>query len=289
MLNETFNFLQVQQQEPITNSDLFQFGVPDISDLPGVQRLESARQEAQQTRQIEENIRQQEAFNFQQQEDQLQFDQPNTEMFRFDDNNHQSRLRNASGVDAPSSGSSSRSRGAEDFASFTFEREAQRDSKGRLKVFTPPSGDGGGAFEVAGITAKFQPKEAARLKSLIEAGNHDQAEREAKAFYAKRAAPFIKHTNNEGIKLQLADTVHHRGEGGLRKILQKATGSSSKSHAQLISSLSNDPKALSKFNKARNDYEWNEIDRGRASRKKFRKGLQNRFNKAHQAALNLQG
>lgn len=279
MLDETFNFLQGQQQEAVTSSELFQFGVPDISDLPGVQRLESARQEAVESRQLD-IARQEESFNFQSQEDQLQFDQPSADNFSFDDNGYKSRLRNASGVD---------SSGSKDFASFTLEREAQRDSKGRLKVYKPPSGDGGGAYEVAGITARYQPKEAARLKSLIESGNHAQAEKEAKAFYAKRASQFVKHTNNEGIKLQLADTVHHRGEGGLRKILQKATGSGSKSYPQLISSLSSDPDALNKFNKARNDYEWNEIDRGRSSRKKFRKGLQSRFDKAHQEALNLQG
>ena len=177
--------------------------------------------------------------------------------------------------------------GDSDFASFTFNREARRDSQGRLSVFKPPSGDGGGSFEVAGITAKFQPKESKRLKNLIESGRHQQAEKEAKAFFAKRAEPFFKHTNNKGIQLQLADTVHHRGEGGLRGILQRATGSKSKSHKELITNLSNRPDALERFHKARQSYELEVVDRGRASRKKFRKGLQNRFNAAFKASKQI--
>ena len=170
---------------------------------------------------------------------------------------------------------------------FIFESEARRDEKGRLMAYVPPAGDAGGAFEVAGITARYQPKEAARLKALLDAGQTDQAEAEAKDFYRRRAAPFTRFTDNPGLQLQLADTVHHRGEGGLRRVLQRATGSSEKDYQQLIGALSSDPAALDKFNAARQSYEWEEVDRGRASRKKFRQGLQNRFNKADAAARRL--
>lgn len=174
-----------------------------------------------------------------------------------------------------------------DPADFIFNSEARRDKQGRLQVYVPPSGDGGGSFEIAGITAKYQPKEAARLKSLIEAGQVDQAEAEAKDFYRRRAAPFTRFTENKGLQLQLADTVHHRGEGGLRRVLQRATGSDTKDYGELIGTLANDPTALDRFNEARQAYEWEEVDRGRASRKKFRQGLQNRFNKADAAARRL--
>lgn len=170
---------------------------------------------------------------------------------------------------------------------FIFQSEARRDQRGRLQVYTPPAGDGGGSFEVAGITARYQPKEAARLKALIEAGQSDQAEAEAKDFYRRRAAPFTQFTSNPGLQLQLADTVHHRGEGGLRRVLQRATGASSKNYQELIGALESDPAALDKFNAARQSYEWDEVDRGRGSRKKFRQGLQNRFNKADAAARRL--
>lgn len=174
-----------------------------------------------------------------------------------------------------------------DPADFIFNSEARRDKQGRLQVYTPPSGDGGGAFEIAGITAKYQPKEAARLKALIEAGQVEQAEAEAKDFYRRRAAPFTRFTENKGLQLQLADTVHHRGEGGLRRVLQRATGSDAKDYGELIGTLANDPVALDRFNEARQAYEWEEVERGRASRKKFRQGLQNRFNKADAAARGL--
>jgi len=171
-----------------------------------------------------------------------------------------------------------------DPAEFTFNSEARKDSQGRLSVFTPPSGDGGGSFEVAGITAKFQPEVSKRLKSLIRQGRHGEAEVEAKKFFRKRAAPFTKHASQRGLQLQLADTVHHRGEGGLRQILQRATGSKIKDHASLIKKLDSDPEALNKFNKARVDHELINVDRGRSSRKKFRKGLLNRFANANKAA-----
>lgn len=173
-----------------------------------------------------------------------------------------------------------------DPADFIFNSEARRDKQGRLQVYVPPSGDGG-SFEVAGITARYQPKEAARLKALIDAGQVDQAEAEAKDFYRRRAAPFTRFTDNPGLQLQLADTVHHRGEGGLRRVLQRAVGADTKDYGELIGSLSKDPAALDRFNQARQDYEWEEVDRGRGSRKKFRKGLQNRFNKADAAARGL--
>ena len=173
--------------------------------------------------------------------------------------------------------------GSFDPASFTFNKEA-RIRGGKLKVYKPPSGDGGGSFEVAGITQRYQPNEAKRLKRLISQGNNSQAIEEAKAFYRKRGAPFTKYANQKGLQLQLSDTVHHRGEGGLRKILQRATGMKTKSYASLIKSLDSRGDALNRFNKARSDYEWQEIDRGRASRVKFKDGLRNRFRDAHNAA-----
>lgn len=173
------------------------------------------------------------------------------------------------------------------FEDFIFNSEARRDSSGNLTVFTPPSGDGGGAFEVAGITARYQNKEATRLKHLIESGRPAQAEAEAKAFFRKRAAPFVKHAAQPGLKLQLADTVHHRGEGGLRQILRRATGSSSKSHSALIRQLDRHPDALDRFHQARISYEAERVDRGRRSRKKFREGLGERFKNANIAAKSI--
>lgn len=172
-----------------------------------------------------------------------------------------------------------------DPAAFTFEREARRDRQGRLRVYNPPSGDGGGSFEVAGITARYQPNESRRLRALIAEGKTDQAESEAKDFYRRRAAPFVRYAKQPGVQLQLADSVHHRGEGGLRKMLQRATGTNLRDDESLIRRLDADPEALEKFNQARIDYELEEVDRGRSSRRKFRKGLLNRFKEANEAAV----
>jgi hypothetical protein len=180
-----------------------------------------------------------------------------------------------------------RGRSYADPADFIFESEARRGADGSLRVYQPPSGDGGGAYEIAGITARYQPKEAAELKALIDSGRSGEAEAKAKDFFRQRAAPFTGLTTNRGLQLQLADTVHHRGEGGLRRVLQRAAGSDSKDYGELISVLSGRPDGLDAFDRARRAYEWEEVDRGRESRKKFRKGLENRFNKAAAAARQI--
>ena len=188
----------------------------------------------------------------------------------------------------PSSPMPTGSSAMESIADFTFRKEAQLKG-GKLAVYKPPAGDGGGAFEVAGITARYQPKEAAELKALVEAGKHQEAESRAKLFFAKRAEPFIKHTNRSGIQLQLTDIVHNRGEGGLRSILQRATGmAGEKDYQKLIQTLNADPQALEKIHKARVSYEMEVVDRGRASRAKFRQGLMNRFNAAYTASQQIE-
>lgn len=177
--------------------------------------------------------------------------------------------------------------GPTDPAEFTFGVEARRDKQGRLRVYSPPSGDSGGAFEIAGITSRFQPKEAARLRQLVESGQSDVAEAEAKDFYRRRAAPFIGFTENKGIQFQVSDIVHHRGEGGLRRVLQRAAMSDDKDYGKLIAELNNMSDPLGALHAARQDYEWEEVEKGQAERKKFRQGLQNRFNKADAAARGL--
>jgi hypothetical protein len=182
-----------------------------------------------------------------------------------------------------------RSRGGTvgDAADIVFQNEARRDKRGRLSVYSPPEGDGGGSFEVAGITARYQPREAARLRQLVSEGRHDEAEEAAKDFYRRRAEPFVKHSQNPGVQLQLTDTVHHRGEGGLRSILRIATGTSDLSSAEMIAMIDRDPDGLRKFHEARRNYERRVVDRGRESRAKFRQGLENRFQKVYDLSLQL--
>lgn len=171
-----------------------------------------------------------------------------------------------------------------DPASFTVSQEARRDKAGNLKVYSPPSGDGGGSFEVAGITQRYNPEEAARLRALVQSGRSDLAEEEARKFIAGRAEPYTSKTDDPGLKLLITDTTHHRGEGGLRRVLQRATGSDSKDYGQLIADLQSSGDPIGAFSNARRDYEWEEVDRGRGSRAKFRTGLANRFDNAEGAA-----
>jgi hypothetical protein len=200
-----------------------------------------------------------------------------------------SSVPSPSSLTPPKKSTLERGRTSESFdaASVVYDNEVRRDSKGNPTIYNPPSGDGGGAFEFAGITARYQPKEAARLRSLIDQGKVQEAEDEAKAFYRKRAEPYVKHSSDPGIQLQLTDTVHHRGEGGLRQILQRATGSNSKSYGELIQMLEKMPNAHDKFHQARRSYELEVVDRGRKSRKKFRPGLLNRFDKMHAMSINV--
>ena len=54
-----------------------------------------------------------------------------------------------------------------------------RYKDGKLQVYKLPVGDGGGAFEIAGINDRYHPSKAGQLKALIENGQHEKAEAEA--------------------------------------------------------------------------------------------------------------
>ena len=105
-----------------------------------------------------------------------------------------------------------------DIGGYAFSKEA-RFSGGKLVIYNPPSGDMNSA-EVAGIGNKTQPKEYARLRSLIQSGNHVQAAQEAKAFYAQRGAPIVNDIKTPKIAQVLTGAVHHRGETGVAEILR---------------------------------------------------------------------
>jgi hypothetical protein len=62
--------------------------------------------------------------------------------------------------------------------------EARRDRRGRLQIYTLPRGDGGGRFEVAGVTERHHPSEAHHLAQLIKTGHYDEAEQLAIEFIA---------------------------------------------------------------------------------------------------------
>ena len=102
--------------------------------------------------------------------------------------------------------------------------EARRDRQGHLTVYNLPAGDGGGRYEVAGINERYHPQEAAKLRDLINAGRHEEAENYAAEVIAKCTDVVSKWTTVPAIEAYLRDCVFNRGPGGAAKILQMALG-----------------------------------------------------------------
>lgn len=100
--------------------------------------------------------------------------------------------------------------------------EARRDAQGRLAVYWLPANDGGGAYEVAGINVRYHPNEAAKLKAMIEAGRHQEAEDFVGQFTAAYTDVADVWTSSWGIEFYLRSCVFHRGPTGAAKILQRA-------------------------------------------------------------------
>src|SRR5882672_2227142 len=70
-------------------------------------------------------------------------------------------------------------------ASTIINFEARRDKKGRLAVYKLPPGDGGGAYEVAGINEKYNKEVCDALVAMIEQSRFDDAEALAIDFIAQ--------------------------------------------------------------------------------------------------------
>lgn len=168
--------------------------------------------------------------------------------------------------------------------------EGRRDSNGNLKVYKLPSNDGGGSYEVAGINVKYHPTEAKKLKDLIGAGKHKQAEKFAADHILKYTDRVTKWVKNAGTEAFLRDTAFNRGPGGCAKILQLAVnvtvdGKVGPQTIKAVSALEKaDPIALlQRLRNARERYEVTFIGR----RENFWPGLVNRWNKAHAFGLSL--
>lgn len=107
--------------------------------------------------------------------------------------------------------------------------EARRDSSGNLMVYSLPKGDGGGAYEVAGINEKSHPAKAAQLKALIESGaSNDDVEREVMLHYKEITQAgrdlIAPATNSKGIELFMRDCTLNHGPKGAATILRRAIG-----------------------------------------------------------------
>jgi lysozyme family protein len=178
-----------------------------------------------------------------------------------------------------------------------------RYSAGKLQCYRLPVGDGGGAYEIAGINDRYHPTKAGQLKSLIDSGQHEKAEAEAAAYiteYTKGVLKFFPSQeaaeDNPAIEFVLRDTAFNRGAKGAAAVLQIALGMQhidgivgSATHREFAKQLADPGPAalLLTLTQARETYErtsynWKAGKRDEAS--KFWKGLSSRWAKAHTVA-----
>jgi hypothetical protein len=171
---------------------------------------------------------------------------------------------------------------------------------GKLIVYKLPSGDGGGAYEVAGINERHHREMARKLKGLIESGKPDEAETMAAAYiaeYTDGVCAFFPSSDlalaNPGVEFTLRDCAFNRGPKGAAAILQIALKVpvdgviGPESRAAFAIGLNDQIALIGGLTAARETYErsrypWKAQARDESS--KFWEGLANRWAKAHEVA-----
>ncbi len=160
--------------------------------------------------------------------------------------------------------------------------EARRDAAGRLMVYHPPSGDGGGAFEVAGINARYNRTTARTLADLIATHRFEEAERLAIDFIASNTDCAASWTDVPAIEFYLRDSVFNRGATGGALILQWALGVERDGKVGPVTRAAAAAAApadlLTHLRKAREQYERHIVHRD--ERSQFWAGLSARWDKA---------
>ena len=165
--------------------------------------------------------------------------------------------------------------------------EARRDDTGKIVVYDLDPADGGGLYEVAGINERYHRAEAARLRGIIDAGDPDQAEREAVLYIFGKTSHPARHASTNAIKFLLRDIAWNRGPTGAVKTLQialnvKADGIVGPITLGALRQAEADPAALiTEIRRAREVYERL---KGRDESSKFWAGLVNRWNGASERA-----
>ncbi len=170
-----------------------------------------------------------------------------------------------------------------------FKWEARYDSSGNLKVYTLPSNDGGGTFEVAGINDRYHPEVATRLRSLIGRGYSEQAEAEGIAHIAQYTDIVSGWSSIPAIEFFLRDSCFNRGAGGAARIAQMAVRVDVDgvvgpiTRAAIKAAEVNPVLLLVRLRLARERYE-NKVAPGRVN---FRAGLENRWDNALEASTEV--
>jgi hypothetical protein len=170
-------------------------------------------------------------------------------------------------------------------AQWIVNQEARRDSQGRLKVYKLPANDGGGRFEVAGISERYDTTKCLQLVAMLNAGQHAAAEREAAQYIASKTDAAANWTRLPAVELFLRDTIFNRGLGGATKILQMALGGVARSQiaTAVLHAEQNPRHFIQRLRAAREQYEWKVVGR----RANLVAGLTNRWNHVRDEALRL--
>ena len=170
-------------------------------------------------------------------------------------------------------------------AQWIVNQEARRDAQGRLKVYKLPANDGGGRFEVAGISERYDTTKCLQLVAMLNAGQHAAAEREAAQYIASKTDAAANWTRLPAVELFLRDTIFNRGLGGATKILQMALGGVARSQigTAVLQAEQNPRHFIQRLRAAREQYEWKVVGR----RANLVAGLTNRWNHVRDEALRL--
>lgn len=109
-------------------------------------------------------------------------------------------------------------------ALWIYDHEARKDQQGNLKVYTLPANDGGGAFEVAGITDRFDHEEVMKIIELVKAKSFIEAKQACCDYYITNTNPVATWCHVPCIEAFLRDTMFNRGGGGAAGVVQIAVG-----------------------------------------------------------------
>jgi hypothetical protein len=170
--------------------------------------------------------------------------------------------------------------------------EARVDKNGNLVTYRPPANDGGGAYEVAGFTEKYNKKEAQALM----AAPPDQRRAMAEGFAAektKNANSWVTN-GNKASKYVVQDTIFHRGDGGAAQMIKMSVGNPAyNSNGKLATSAKLTSSDIAKFNSMSPQQQISSLTAARKTyeskvvgvRPNLQKGLYNRFNNTQTTAL----
>lgn len=170
------------------------------------------------------------------------------------------------------------------WADWVVKKEGRFDKDGNLLVYSLPSGDGGGSYEIAGINARYHPEMAAQLRALIESGLHGTAASYAKQYLTEYTKGVAKWHPNRGVQAFLRDCAFNRGPTGAARIYQIALNVVDPTiqvdgkvgpHTMDTGRKVNPTELVIRLSHARQAYERTQVKRNEAS--KFWRGLTNRW------------